>query len=48
MVRRTKAAPEASTASSPSCRPDLRWREWMGRVKAAIFAFAEPEFGTRS
>ena len=22
--------------------PDLRWREWMGRVEAAIFASAEP------
>jgi hypothetical protein len=22
--------------------PDLRWREWMGRVEAVIFASAEP------
>ncbi len=22
--------------------PDLRWREWMGRVEAAIFASAAP------
>ena len=22
--------------------PDLRWREWMGRIEAAIFASAEP------
>ena len=41
MARRTRAdtALDLELADLP---PELRWREWMGRVEAVIFASAEP------
>jgi chromosome segregation and condensation protein ScpB len=41
MARRAKldAAVDAELADLP---PELRWREWMGRVEAVIFASPEP------
>src|ERR1700722_16030078 len=41
MARRTRAdtALDLELADFP---PELRWREWMGRVEAVIFASAEP------
>jgi len=42
MARRTKAAPEAFDRELADLPPDLRWREWMGRVEAAIFASPNP------
>src|SRR6476619_3429477 len=42
MVRRTKAAPEPIDRELADLPPDLRWREWMGRVEAAIFASPTP------
>ncbi len=41
MARRAKpdAALDAELADLP---PELRWREWMGRVEAVIFAASEP------
>ncbi len=37
-----KPAPLAFDAALVDLPPDLRWREWMGRVEAAIFASTEP------
>jgi segregation and condensation protein B len=35
--------PKTSTRTSPRwLAPELRWREWMGRVEAVIFASKEP------
>jgi len=42
MVRRTKAAPEPFDRELADLPPNLRWREWMGRVEAAIFASPTP------
>ena len=42
MARRTKAAPEPFDRDLAELPPDLRWREWMGRVEAAIFASPNP------
>jgi segregation and condensation protein B len=35
-------APAVFDAELADLPPDLRWREWMGRVEAAIFASTEP------
>jgi segregation and condensation protein B len=37
-----KSAPAIFDAELTDLPPDLRWREWMGRVEAAIFASTEP------
>ena len=42
MARRTKAAPEPFDRELADLPPELRWREWMGRVEAAIFASPNP------
>src|SRR3954452_17904782 len=42
MARRTKAAPEPFDRELAELPADLRWREWMGRVEAAIFASPTP------
>ena len=42
MARRTKAAPEPFDRELADLPPELRWREWMGRVEAAIFASPTP------
>src|SRR6476661_3087794 len=42
MARRTKAAPEPFDRELADLPPELRWREWMGRVEAAIFASSNP------
>src|SRR6476646_8512771 len=42
MARRTKAAPEPFDRELADRPPELRWREWMGRVEAAIFAAPNP------
>ncbi len=41
MARRTKA-PASFDADLTHLPPELRWREWMGRVEAVIFASPEP------
>lgn len=41
MARRTKA-PVSFDAELSALPPELRWREWMGRVEAVIFASPEP------
>lgn len=41
MARRPRA-PEAFDAELAHLPPELRWREWMGRVEAVIFAAPEP------
>ena len=42
MARRSKAAPEPFDRELADLPPNLRWREWMGRVEAAIFASPTP------
>ena len=42
MARRSKAAPEPFDRELADLPPNLRWREWMGRVEAAIFASPNP------
>jgi chromosome segregation and condensation protein ScpB len=42
MGRRIQAAPEPFDRELADLPPDLRWREWMGRVEAAIFASPTP------
>jgi chromosome segregation and condensation protein ScpB len=42
MARRTTAAPEPFDRELADLPADLRWREWMGRVEAAIFASPTP------
>lgn len=41
MARRAKA-PASFDAELAHLPPELRWREWMGRVEAVIFASREP------
>ena len=41
MARRTKT-PVSFDAELSALPPELRWREWMGRVEAVIFASSEP------
>ncbi|WP_454685345.1 SMC-Scp complex subunit ScpB [Ancylobacter moscoviensis] len=41
MARRTKT-PVSFDAELSALPPELRWREWMGRVEAVIFASPEP------
>ncbi len=41
MARRPRQ-PELFDAELAELPPDLRWREWMGRVEAVIFASPEP------
>ncbi|MCO6388697.1 SMC-Scp complex subunit ScpB [Aliihoeflea sp. 40Bstr573] len=41
MVRRARS-PEAFDAELADLPAELRWREWMGRVEAVIFASPEP------
>ncbi len=41
MGRRPRASAPLDT-ELPDLSPDLRWREWMGRVEAVIFAAPEP------
>ncbi|RTL91423.1 SMC-Scp complex subunit ScpB [Ancylobacter aquaticus] len=41
MARRTKT-PVSFDAELSALPPELRWREWMGRVEAVIFAAPEP------
>lgn len=41
MARRAKA-PASFDAELAHLPPELRWREWMGRVEAVIFASPEP------
>lgn len=41
MARRAKA-PASFDADLTHLPPELRWREWMGRVEAVIFASPEP------
>ena len=38
----TQAAPKPFDRELADLPPDLRWREWMGRVEAAIFASPTP------
>lgn len=42
MPRPASDPPPALDPELADLPPDLRWREWMGRVEAAIFAAAEP------
>src|SRR3954451_18070433 len=42
MARRTTAAPEPFDRELAELPADLRWREWMGRGEAAIFASPTP------
>ena len=37
-----RARSPTSTASSPTCRRSLRWREWKARVEAVLFAAPKP------
>ncbi|PRD43728.1 segregation and condensation protein B [Phyllobacterium phragmitis] len=41
-MARAPKQPEIFDADLEHLPPDLRWREWMGRVEAVIFASAEP------
>ena len=41
MARRAKA-PASFDAELANLPPELRWREWMGRIEAVIFASPEP------
>jgi len=41
MARRTRT-PVSFDAELSALPPELRWREWMGRVEAVIFASSEP------
>ncbi len=41
MARRPRASPPLDTELA-DLTPELRWREWMGRVEAVIFAAPEP------
>ena len=44
MSRSRKAGPDAifRRGYSPTCPSRMRWREWMGRVEAAIFSARDP------
>jgi segregation and condensation protein B len=44
MTAKPASAPQAKLfdAELADLPPELRWREWMGRIEAAIFASAEP------
>lgn len=41
-MSRTKRQEPLLDAELSDLPPELRWREWMGRVEALIFATAEP------
>lgn len=41
-MSRAKRPEHVLDAELSDLPPELRWREWMGRVEALIFAAAEP------